>query len=81
MFFLRKYAEEILLLLLLLAFFGWFGLPIITAGSDNMRLVDAFNVDEAVHLELIRTTNHEKVAEQVSENQTYADRLYSEAEG
>ncbi len=50
---LRKYPDQLTLLLLLFIYFAWWAWPIAWSGSANLRLVQAFDPDEGEILELI----------------------------
>lgn len=46
--------ELILLAMMLLAYLGWFALPVSRVGTLDFRMVDAFNVDESEFLVLLK---------------------------
>ena len=46
--------EIIVITALIALFFAWFACPLIWSASDNLRMVDAFDVDEALHLIIVK---------------------------
>lgn len=50
-----KKSETIILSFILLVYFLWFAIPVSLVGTADFRMIDAFNVDEAEFLQLLKT--------------------------
>lgn len=51
----RKWHVDFLALaLILIIFYFWFAWPLVWTASQNMRLIDAFDVDEALHVYIVK---------------------------